>query len=94
MEPQFPAVRGAVHWGDVVYQEGGYVGSALNIASRVATDAAPHQIVVTAEVRQEVGGLSDVWFVPIGRPSDVDGDGRAGSASYGARDSNAHLSAG
>src|SRR5262249_50574340 len=25
-EPQFPALRGSVHWGDVVYQEGGYVG--------------------------------------------------------------------
>ena len=23
VEPQFPAVRGAVHWGEVLYQEGG-----------------------------------------------------------------------
>ena len=67
MEPQFPAVRGAVHWGDVVYQEGGYVGGALNIGSRVAMDAIPHQILVTAEVCQEVGALSDVRFVPIGK---------------------------
>lgn len=27
-EPQFPALRGVVHWGDVVYQEGGYIGEA------------------------------------------------------------------
>lgn len=27
-EPQFPALRGAVHWGDLVYQGGGYVGGA------------------------------------------------------------------
>jgi YHS domain-containing protein len=67
MEPQFPAVRGAVHSGDVIYHEGGYVGGALNIASRVATDAVPHQILVSAEVRQEVGALADVQFVPIGK---------------------------
>jgi adenylate cyclase len=67
MEPQFPAVRGSVHWGDVVYQEGGYVGGALNVASRIATEAIPHQILVTAEVRQEAGALSDVRFVPVGK---------------------------
>src|SRR5499433_3819571 len=61
-EPQFPALRGAVHWGDVVYQEGGYVGGSLNIASRVATAARPHQILVTAAAHGEVRGLSGVMF--------------------------------
>ncbi len=56
-EPQFPAVRGAVHWGDVLYQEGGYVGGALNIASRVATEARPHQVLITTTARAEIGGL-------------------------------------
>jgi class 3 adenylate cyclase/YHS domain-containing protein len=66
-EPQFPALRGAVHWGDVLYQEGGYVGGSLNIASRVATQARPHQILATAAVRSEIGGLSPVRFVPLGK---------------------------
>jgi len=66
-EPQFPALRGAVHWGDVVYQEGGYVGGSLNIASRVATEAKPHQILVTAAAHGEVRGLSGVIFTRLGK---------------------------
>jgi class 3 adenylate cyclase len=66
-EPQFPALRGAVHWGDVVYQEGGYVGGSLNLTSRVATQAEPHQILVTAVARKEIGRLDGISFVPLGR---------------------------
>jgi adenylate cyclase len=65
-EPQFPALRGAVHWGDVVYQEGGYVGGSLNIAARVAAEAKPHQILVTATARGEVHGAA-VTFSALGR---------------------------
>src|SRR5215467_7024558 len=66
-EPQFPALRGAVHWGDAVYQEGGYVGGSLNIASRVATEAKPHQILVTAAAHRELSGLSGVRFTLLGK---------------------------
>src|SRR5262249_29181159 len=66
-EPQFPAVRGGVHWGPVLYREGGYVGSSLNIVSRIATQARPHQIVVTAAVRIQIGEFEGVNFVPLGR---------------------------
>jgi class 3 adenylate cyclase len=66
-EPQFPAVRGGVHWGDVLYQEGGYVGGSLNIASRVATQATPHQILVTTSARSEIGSLAGVRFAPLGK---------------------------
>ena len=66
-EPQFPALRGAVHWGSLVYQEGGYVGGSLNIASRVATQATPHQVLVTAAARNEIGRLEGIRFVPLGR---------------------------
>jgi len=65
-EPQFPAVRGAVHWGEVLYQQGGYVGGALNIASRAATQATPHQILITAAARAEIGVLAQVTFTPLG----------------------------
>ncbi len=66
-EPQFPAVRGAVHWGDVLYQEGGYIGGSLNMASRVAGQASPHQILATAAVRNEVSALVGVSFAPLGK---------------------------
>ncbi len=65
-EPQFPAVRGAVHWGDLLYREGGYVGGSLNTASRVATQATPHQILATAAARNEAGSLVGVTFTPLG----------------------------
>ena len=66
-EPQFPAVRGAVHWGDVLYQEGGYIGGSLNIASRVATQATPHQILATDSARSEIGSLAALGFAPLGK---------------------------
>jgi len=66
-EAQFPAVRGGIHCGSVLYREGGYVGANVNIASRVAGEARRHQILVTAVVRQEAGALPDVDFAPIGK---------------------------
>jgi class 3 adenylate cyclase/YHS domain-containing protein len=65
-EEQFPAVRAGVHWGPVLYREGDYVGSNVNIASRVASEATRHQVLVTADVRKEAGDLPDVGFIPLG----------------------------
>jgi len=66
-QPQFPAVRSGVHCGEVLYREGGYVGSTVNIAARLATEATRHQTVVSAVVQQEAKGLDGVDFVPIGK---------------------------
>ncbi len=66
-EPQFPAARSGVHWGSVLYREGDYVGSNVNIASRVAAEAGRHQVVVTAAVRNEAKGLAEVEFVRLGK---------------------------
>ena len=66
-QPQFPAVRSGVHWGEVLYREGGYVGSNVNIAARVAAEATRHQTLVTASVQQETNGLEGVDFVPLGK---------------------------
>jgi len=34
-EPQFPAVRSGLHWGQVLYREGDYLGVSVNVAARV-----------------------------------------------------------
>jgi adenylate cyclase len=66
-EPQFPAARSGVHWGPVLYRDGDYLGSNVNIASRVAAEAQRHQVLVTAPVRKEAKGLADVEFVRLGK---------------------------
>jgi adenylate cyclase len=67
VEAQFPAIRGGIHFGSVLYREGGYVGSNVNVAARVASEAERRQIFVTAEVRRAAGNLPEVEFVPAGR---------------------------
>jgi len=66
-EPQFPAARSGVHWGSVLYREGDYVGSNVNIAARVAAEAGRHQVLVTSAVRKEAKGLTEVEFVRLGK---------------------------
>ncbi len=66
-EPQFPPVRAGLHWGSVLYREGDYVGSNVNLASRLAADAKRHQVLVTAEVRRKAKALSGVEFIPLGK---------------------------
>ena len=66
-EPQFPALRSGIHWGLVLYREGDYVGSNVNIASRLAAEAQPHQVLVTVEVSKEARALAEVDFVPLGK---------------------------
>jgi adenylate cyclase len=66
-EPQFPAVRAGIQWGDVLYREGDYVGSNVNIASRIASEADRHQVLVTADVRREAAGMTGVEFLSTGK---------------------------
>ncbi len=66
-EPQFPALRAGIHCGSILYREGDYVGSNVNIASRLTSEAQRHQILVTSEVRKEARDLSEVQFVRLGK---------------------------
>jgi adenylate cyclase len=66
-EPQFPALRGGIAFGLVLYREGDYVGSLVNVASRLADAAERHQVLITPEVRREAAGLPDVEFAPVGK---------------------------
>jgi adenylate cyclase len=66
-EPQFPAVRIGLHWGQLLYHEGDYVGSNVNIASRLANEAQRHQFLVTDEVRRRAKDYESVDFVRLGK---------------------------
>jgi len=66
-EPQFPAMRAGIHWGSILYRDGDYVGSNVNIASRLANEAERNQILVTPEVRREARDLPEVEFVRLGK---------------------------
>jgi adenylate cyclase len=66
-EPQFPAVRAGIQWGNLLYRDGDYVGSNVNIASRLANEAERHQILVTPDVRKEARDLPEVEFVRLGK---------------------------
>src|SRR5262245_9155278 len=64
-EPQFAAVRSGVHRGPVLYREGDYVGTSVNVAARLVAEAERHQILVTAAVRNEADRLPNAEFVPL-----------------------------
>ncbi len=66
-EPQFPAIRVGLHYGPVLYREGDYIGSNVNIASRLADIADRHQILVSAEVRDRARELEGVVWTRIGK---------------------------
>jgi adenylate cyclase len=66
-EPQFPAIRVGLHYGPVLYREGDYIGSNVNIASRLADLADRHQILVSAEVRDRARELEGVEWTRIGK---------------------------
>jgi len=66
-EPQFPAIRVGLHYGPVLYREGDYIGSNVNIASRLADCAERHQVLVSAEVRDRARELEGVEWTRIGK---------------------------
>ena len=65
-EPFFPTVHAGIHAGKVLEQEGHYYGSALNIASRVASHARGCQILCTKVIAEMVGEMQDIKFRAIG----------------------------
>ncbi len=66
-EPQFPPLRVGLHWGPVLYREGDYIGSNVNVASRVAEEAHRHQFLLTDEVRRRAKIYEGVEFIRLDR---------------------------
>jgi adenylate cyclase len=62
------APRGGLVAGDVVARGGDYYGSVVNLASRIAELAVPHEILVTDEVRERAEKAAAPFrFDPAGR---------------------------
>jgi class 3 adenylate cyclase/YHS domain-containing protein len=66
-EPQFPAVRAGIHWGPVLYREGDYFGSNVNVASRLAAEAGRHQILISGDLWRRVKDIEGIEFVRLGK---------------------------
>ena len=66
-EPQFPAIRVGLHYGPVLYRGGDYLGSNVNIASRLAECANRNQVIVSAAVRDRSRELEGVEWTRIGK---------------------------
>lgn len=66
-EHQFPPVRIGLHWGPVLYREGDYIGSNVNVASRLTEEAQRHQFLLTDQVRRRAKTYEGVEFVRLGR---------------------------
>jgi class 3 adenylate cyclase len=65
-EPDFPAVRLGAHTGEVLYREGDYVGTNINIAARVAALAERGQFAVTASTRRAADINANLRYDPLG----------------------------
>jgi class 3 adenylate cyclase/YHS domain-containing protein len=65
-EPQFTAVRSGLHCGPVLYREGDYLGTTVNVAARLVSEAQRHQVLLTAALRQDASALPGVDFVALG----------------------------
>ena len=65
-EPFFPTVHAGIHAGKVFEQEGRYYGSALNIASRVASHARGCQILCTKIAVEMAGKIDAIKYRAIG----------------------------
>jgi adenylate cyclase len=69
-ESRFPAVHVGAHHGSVLYRDGDYLGTMVNLAARVASASAAGQFLVTADLVEALGDLPDVVATP---PVDLKG---------------------
>ena len=64
-EPSFPALHIGAHYGPALYREGDYVGGTINLAARVASAGAAGDFLITEDLRDRAGDLSDAAFTPL-----------------------------
>jgi adenylate cyclase len=56
-EPRFPALRIGAHTGSVLYRDGDYVGTTVNLAARITGAARRNQFVISDDVRRNVADV-------------------------------------
>ena len=64
LQAERPLPRIGIHYGSVLYRDGDYFGTAVNLASRVGARAAGHEVLVTRDVVEH--GSSHLAFQRIG----------------------------
>jgi adenylate cyclase len=60
-------VRIGLHWGPVLYREGDYIGSNVNVASRLTEEAHRHQFLLTDQVRRRAKTYEGVEYIRLGK---------------------------
>ncbi len=65
-EHAFPKMRMGAHSGTVLYRDGDYLGTTVNVAARAAGEAQRGEFVVTTDVRTAARDLPAVQWVPLG----------------------------
>ena len=65
-EPRFPALRIGIHRGEVVEDDGHFIGAALNVAARVTARALAGQVLCTEAVVQAAPYVTGVTYRPLG----------------------------
>jgi adenylate cyclase len=75
-EQDLPPAHVGLHAGPVVFQEGDYFGRTVNIASRIADYARPHEVLASDAVVQGADDISGIRFSEIG-PVELKGVGGA-----------------
>lgn len=66
-EPHFPALRIGIHRGEVIEEDGHFIGAALNVAARVTARATAGQVVCTDAVVQAAPATDGFTYRPLGR---------------------------
>jgi adenylate cyclase len=64
-EPLFPALHIGAHSGAVLYREGDYVGTTINLAARVASAGAAGQFLITQDLRDAAGTFAEAEFADM-----------------------------
>jgi adenylate cyclase len=64
--PARPRPRVGIHYGDVVYRDGDYFGTHVNLAHRVVNRAHAGELLATDRVVEAIEGRGDLRFEPIG----------------------------
>ena len=66
IEPNFLDVHIGIHYGSLLIHDNSYYGSTINLASRIASQAAGDQILCSQKVKEQAGITKELEFSQIG----------------------------